>query len=163
METLYFILVGAIAFAIFAVGVALTFATYIVPIEDGNEELIAIRLFLPPVLFLAVLIFYGFFGILTLFDDSFSHAQHPFWDIFASLVGLGIVFSLKNVIAPAILGATAAWAVYKLMMYGGWELFPIYWLILEGLLFWAPDWIQIGYIYGSIAALIASTVGAFAS
>lgn len=134
--------------------------TYI-PIDNKSGEIVAIRVFSPLMIFGVILACYAMFGIMTLFEPNFSYGNNEFWPVFGGIGGVGVIFFLKNLIAPLMLAITLAWGVFQFAVNDVWSLVPIYAFFLEALLFWAPDWVQIGYIWVSLVAFVASSLTTF--
>lgn len=156
METFSHILIGALCLAFLTGGGILTGLSYAAP-----EELIFWRLFSPVGLFLLLMVAYIVFAVMTLFDANYGIPFGLFLKVLGSLFALGIVFSLKNLIAPMFVAFTASWAVYNGVLYSDWALIPIYGFIVEVLMFWAPEWVQSGYIWGSMIYLVGASFTAF--
>jgi len=161
MDVFFQIFIGFICLVILFGGGFWTFASYVIPIENGNREMVAFRAFSPLVIFGVILACYGMFGIMTLFEPNFSYGNNEFWPVFGGIAGVGVIFFLKNLIAPMMLAITLAWGVFQFAINDVWSLVPIYAFILEVLLFWAPDWVQIGYIWVSLVAFVASSLTTF--
>lgn len=126
--------------------------------RNGSEKVIKIRAFSPLVIFGIILSCYSLFGFMSLFDRSFTYEDNPFWPVFWGIAGTGIIFFLKNLIAPFMIAVALAWAVFQYAVNDIWSLVPIYSFIIEALLFWAPSWIQVGYIWVSLATLVVSSL-----
>lgn len=156
MIVLKSILAGAVCFGILCVGLRLTVRSY----TDQEGDALAIRLLAPPVIFSMLLFFYCVYGIYSLFDSNPPRVDIGYWGVFSSIFALGILYSVKNLVAPLVLAVLLSWLVYNGICHGQWELIPIYRTLAEGLLDWTFRWVQIGYIWVSILCLIASTVSA---
>lgn len=154
MDSFLQVTVGVGCLVLFTGGAYLTFLLY----ADVDPDTIAIRLILPILFFVVLLAGHLFFGLLTLFDKDYVRTGTGFWTIFFTILGTGIVFSVKNIVAPFFLGLALSWALYYGALYGNWELIPIYSFMFDYLLFWAPEWINRSYTIGSLIYLLWATL-----
>lgn len=156
METVSHLIVGLICLGLFIGGGILTVWSY-----GASEGIIIFRLFAPVGLFLLLMISYVVFSIMTLFDPNYSISLDFLFKVLGGLLGVGVIFSLKNIVAPLFVALTLAWAIYNGVVHSEWLLIPVYAFIIDFLLFWAPDWVQVGYIWASLLYLVAASFSAF--
>ncbi|WP_049643194.1 hypothetical protein [Candidatus Rhodobacter oscarellae] len=154
MDLVLHVFIGGFSALIVASGAAATFVTY----RRCDEAKIVLRLSAPPIFFGFVLFCYGVYGVLSLFDPESVEPEYGFANRFFSIFGVGVIASLKNVFAPLVVAITLAWGIYQWGIHDSWELIPLYEAVVEGLLFWAPQWLQTAYIYVSLAYMSSATV-----
>ena len=94
--------------------------------------------------------------LLTLFDERVQNDIDYFLEVFMSIAGLTVFFTIKNVLAPVLITGATAWTSYIFLSYGEFNWFPWYSAIIELLLFWAPSWFQVTYIWVSSIYLIGA-------
>ena len=154
MEILINCAIGLLCLSQLAIGLIWTNYCY----ETASDSEIKIKLCAPILIFALALIGHFAWGILTLIDNHAEIDTKEFFYISASITALGAVFLFKNLIAPLFLMLATAWSTYMYLTYGIAELVPVYDFILEVLLFWAPNWMQVTYVWGSMVYLLIGSV-----
>ena len=145
METLQHIGIGFLSLILIIAGIAWQAFTYIGDEEAG--EVAFYKYASPVAIGLVCLVSYSLFGLMSWIA---SNEVERFWPIFGSIIGLTIVFGIKNLVGPFFLGLALSWAVFQRFINGAWDLIPVYDVVIDALLFWAPSWVQITYIWASI-------------
>ena len=96
--------------------------------------------------------------IFTLFDTKSNPSFFYVFQVSLSIIGLTILFSIKNFFAPIFIMGALSWTTYNLLQYGIIDFFPIYEFIFAYLLWWAPKWVQYGYMIISVIFLIGVAI-----
>lgn len=84
---------------------------------------------------------YGVFGAID------GEVIDNYGNILGALVGLTLVMAVKGLLSGIILFTSLAWSFFQFSTNGLIDLSPIYSIVIDGMLFWAPDWMQVGYIW----------------
>lgn len=156
MEVAYATLIGFLCLVEILIGLTLTAKSY----QGPDKDAICARLLWPVEMFTLLLVCYSVWGVMTLFDELHvgGIGGYGFWEVFLCIAGAGVVFSVKNIVAPLMIAIAFAWSTYQFMTYGVLEFFPAYEFFVEILLYWAPQWVQMTYLVGMFGYMLLMTV-----
>lgn len=152
MSTVYDIIIGVICKIVLLLSIVWQ---YIVWISDANSKYGSLKYVGPLLLDSTIPVFYAMTGLLALFS---GYNKDGFFRVLSSIFGLTIIFPLKNLVGPFLVGLAVTWAVAKAYFFGVWELVPLFYQLAESLLFWAPNWAQLSYVWGALIWFLVSGV-----
>ena len=75
-----------------------------------------------------------------------------------TIIVLAIIFFIKNLFGAVLSGATLSWAIYMWYQYGSIELIPIFQMVIDAFMPWAPTWMKVLYIWVTLIYAFISSV-----
>lgn len=167
-------LIGSLCLAIVVAGVfwqAYIFDAYgedpeeIFNTDYIDENFFSRRMFLPTWLSIAsigFIIVYGA-GVLSWntlvgIDPQATNTIGIDYSILFFLFSLAIVILFKSYLAPFLLSISTSWSVYMWFQYGVFDLIPLFSLVIEYLMHWAPTWLKDTYIVGMLSYITGSSI-----
>ncbi len=75
----------------------------------------------------------------------------------AFLVVLALIIVIKSYLAPFLVFLTASWTLYIWVSYGSVEWIPVYQLVIDYIIPWAPEWAKNTYLYTMMSYVIGAT------
>jgi len=158
MENATQILIGVICFVILAGSVVWQGFIYNKMGEYGSSSGLLVA-GIPAIIGGTIIIGSISWSILVLIDPDTYATLSEQAKFVGTIIILAIIFFFKNLFGAVLSGAALSWAIYMWYQHGQMELIPIFQMVIDTFMSWAPLWMKKLYIWITLVyALISSII-----